>query len=224
VVEALQRNRVVREALVFVAFCAFTAGVTWPYVLHLRDGVADTGDPYFVSWVLWWNYHQTFTDPLNLFHANLFYPFRYTLAFGENSYGIALPFFPLYALGLRPLTVHAVALFVGFASCGYGAFRLGRTWTGSTGAGWVAGIAFAFVPFRFSLLSHLPYLFSMWIPLVFEALVLFARARSWNTSIASRTRRSVCGSQDRAAGEVRGGAAFRLREPGLGSAHRKRSG
>jgi hypothetical protein len=191
VVEALQRNRVVREALVFLAFCAFTAGVTWPYVLHLRDAVADTGDPYFVSWVLWWNYHQSFTDPLNLFQANLFYPFRYTLAFGENSYGIALPFFPLYATGLRPLTVHAVALFVGFASCGYGAFRLGRTVTGSMGAGWIAWIAFAFVPFRFSLLSHLPYLFSMWIPLVFEALVLFARARSWNTSIAS-TDATIC--------------------------------
>lgn len=177
-VERLQRNRVVREALVFLAFCAFTTALTWPYVLHLRDAVADTGDPYLVSWILWWDYHQTFTDPLNLFHANIFYPLRYTLAFSENSYGIALPFFPLYALGFRPLTVHAIALFVGFASSGYAAFRLGRTLTGSTGAGWIAGIAFAFVPFRFGMLSHVHYLFAMWIPLVFEALVLFARERS----------------------------------------------
>jgi hypothetical protein len=44
VVERLQRNRVVREALVFLAFCAFTALLTWPYVLHLRDAVADPGD------------------------------------------------------------------------------------------------------------------------------------------------------------------------------------
>ncbi len=175
---ALQRNRVVREALVFLAFCGFTALLTWPYVLHLRDAVADPGDPYLVSWILWWDYHQTFTDPLNLFHANVFYPLRYTLAFSENSYGIALPFFPLYALGFRPLTVHAIAVFLGFASSGYGAFRLGRTLTGSTGVGWIAGVAFAFVPFRFSMLSHVLYLFSPWIPLVFEALVLFTRERN----------------------------------------------
>lgn len=168
-----------RELLIILAFCAFTALLSWPYVNYLRDAVMDPGDPYLVSWILWWDYHQTFTDPLNLFHANLFYPLRYTLAFSEHSYGIALLFFPLFALGARPLTVHAVALFFGFATCGYAAFRLARTLTGSNGVAWIAGIIFAFVPYRFGLMSHLPYLFSMWIPLLFEALVLFVRERSW---------------------------------------------
>jgi hypothetical protein len=171
-------SRVGREVLIFLAFCFFTALLTWPYVTRLRDAVVDPGDPYLISWVLWWDYHQTFTDPLHLFHANLFYPLRYTLAFSEHSYGIALLFFPLFALGARPLTVHAVAMFFGFATCGYAAFRLGRTLTGSNGVGWIAGIIFAFVPFRFGMMSHLAYLFSMWIPLLFEALVLFARERS----------------------------------------------
>jgi hypothetical protein len=172
------RNPVARETFVFLSFCLFTAAVTWPYVTSLRNAVADPGDPYLVSWILWWDYHQTFKDPLNLFHSNLFYPFRYTLAFSEHCYGIALLFFPLFALGAQPLTVHSVAIFLGFATCGYGAFRLVRTLTGSTGAGWIAGIIFAFVPFRFGMMSHLPYLFSAWIPLLFEALVLFARERS----------------------------------------------
>lgn len=163
---------------IVLSFVAFTAALSWPYVNYLRDAVADPGDPYLVSWILWWDYHQTFTDPLNLFHANLFYPLRYTLAFSENSYGIALLFFPLFALGFRPLTVHAVAMFLGFALCGYGAFRLARTLTGSEAVAWVTGIVFAFVPFRFHLLSHLLYLFSPWIPLQFEALVLFLRERS----------------------------------------------
>ena len=173
--QTVQRSRFAREALIVVAFCVFTAILTWPYVTSLRDAVVDPGDPYLVSWILWWDYHQTFTDPLNLFQSNLFYPLRYTLAFSENSYGIALPFFPLYALGARPLTVHAVAIFVGFVLCGYTAFRLGRTVTGSTGAGWITGIAFAFVPLRLSMLSHVHYLFSIWIPVVFESLILFVR-------------------------------------------------
>lgn len=166
------------EAFIILAFCAFTTLISFPYINHLRNAVADSGDPYLVSWILWWDFHQTFTNPLHLFDANIFYPYRYTLAFSEHCYGIALLFFPLFALGLRPLTVHAVALFFGFAACGYGAFRLARTLTGSEAIAWVAGIIFAFVPFRFHLLSHLPYLFSPWIPLLFEALVLFVRKQS----------------------------------------------
>lgn len=171
-------RRFARELLIIVVFCGFTAIVTWPYVTHLRDATADGVDPYFSSWALWWNYHATFNDPLNLFHSNIFYPYRYTLAFSEHFYGIALLFFPLFALGLRPLTVHAIAVFFGFALCGYGAFRLARTLTGSDGVAWVAGIAFAFIPYRFQLMHQLQYLFAAWLPLLFEALVLFARART----------------------------------------------
>ncbi len=174
----LVRVPVVRELLIVLTFCLFTSLLTWPYVTRLRDAVADPGDPYLIAWVLWWDYHATFTDPLNLFHSNIFFPYRYTLAFTEHSYGLALLFFPLFALGARPLTVHAVAVFFGFALCGYGAFRLARTLTGAYGVAWVTGIIFAFVPYRFHLLSHLPYLFSPWIPLLFEALVLFVYART----------------------------------------------
>src|SRR5947209_727259 len=175
----LARRPLVRELLIFLAFCMLTALMTWPWVLHLRDAVADRGDPYMIAWTLWWDYHQTFHDPVHLFDANVFYPYKYTLAFSENDYGIALPLFPLFAAGLRALTVNSVATFLGFAFCGYGAFRLPRTLTGSNGAAWVAGIVFAFVPFRFHVLSHLHYLFAGWIPLLLEALILFARERSW---------------------------------------------
>ena len=145
----LGRVALARELLVVLAFCLFTTLLTWPYATRLRDAVVDPGDPYLVSWIMWWDYHQTFRDPLNLFHSNTFYPLLYTLAFSEHCYGLALLFFPLFALGLRPLTVHAVALFLGFALSGYGAFRLARTLTGSWGVAWVAGVAFAFVPYRF---------------------------------------------------------------------------
>lgn len=182
-VRRLVRISVVRELFIVLAFCLFTSALTWPYVTRLRDAVVDTGDPYLVAWILWWDYHQTFTDPLHLFNANVFYPLKYTLAFSEHSYGIALLFFPFYALGLKPLTVHAIALFMGFALSGYGAFRLGRTLTGSAAVGWVAGIVFAFVPYRLNLMSQVPYVFSPWIPLVFEALVLFVRERSRSRAV-----------------------------------------
>jgi hypothetical protein len=173
----------IREALVFLVFCVLTALVTWPYVKYLRDVVLDEGDPYLVSWIMWWDYHQTFIHPFQLFHANIFYPYPYTLAFSEHMYGVSLLFFPLFALGFRPLTIHAIAIFVGFALCGYGAFRLARTLTGSNTVAWVAGIIFAFSPFRLDQMSQLPYLFTVWIPLSLEALILFARQTSWKRAI-----------------------------------------
>ena len=172
-----------RELVVFLGFCLFTALLTWPYVTRLRDAVVDKGDPYLMAWIMWWDYHATFTNPLHLFDANIFYPLKYSLAFSEHSYGLALLFFPLYFLGLKPLTVQTIALFFGFAVSGYGAFRLGRTLTGSTAIGWVSGIIFAFVPYRFNMMSQVVYVFSPWMPLVFEALVLFARERSRKRAI-----------------------------------------
>lgn len=171
-------RRWLSEILVCLAFVGLTVVMTWPWVLHLRDHCSDPGDPYLVSWTLWWDFFQTFHDPFHLFHGNIFFPLTYSLAFSEHEYGIALPLFPLFALGVRPLTAQGLATLLGFASAGYGAFRLGRTLTGSNGAAWVAGIGYAFVPYRFGQLPHLPYLFTGWIPVVLEALVLFVRERS----------------------------------------------
>jgi hypothetical protein len=168
-----------RELLLILAFVCLTIIMTWPWTLHIRDAVPDKGDPYILAWTLWWDFHQTFQDPLHLFNANIFFPYSDTLAFGENDYGIALLFFPLFALGLRPLTVYSIATLAGFALSGYGAFRLARTLSASYGGAWVAGVAFAFVPYRFFKLPHLHYMFAVWIPLVLESLVLFARERSW---------------------------------------------
>jgi hypothetical protein len=173
----------VRESLIFLAFVALTALMSWPWARHPLDTVSDLGDPYNIAYTLWWDFHQTFQDPRHLFDATIFYPYRDTLAFSEHDYGIALLFFPLFALGVRPLAVHSLATFFAFVFSGYGAFRLARTLTGSYGAAWVAGVAFAFIPYRFQRLPHLHYIFAGWIPLLFEALILFVRALTWRRAI-----------------------------------------
>ncbi|HEV7858810.1 MAG TPA: DUF4214 domain-containing protein [Pyrinomonadaceae bacterium] len=177
--QRLQRASVTREVFIFLAFILLTLLMTWPWALHLRDAIPDPGDPYVHAYFLWWDFHQTFHDPLHLFEATMFYPYHQTLAFSESDYGIALLFFPFFALGLRPLTIYILATLFGFAFTGYGAFRLARTLNLSNGAAWVTGIVFAFVPYRFNQLSHLPIIFTGWVPLLLEALILFTRERSW---------------------------------------------
>ncbi|MDT7604724.1 MAG: hypothetical protein QOF61_2721 [Acidobacteriota bacterium] len=178
-IAAARARPLVRECGIFLAFVLLTAVMTYPWVRHVRDTESDLADPYTIAYTLWWDYHQTLHDPAHLFDATLFYPYHDTLAFSEHDYGIALLFFPLFALGVAPLTVHSLATFFAFVFSGYGAFRLARTLTQSYGAAWVAGLVFAFIPYRFQRLPHLHYIFAGWIPLTFEALVLFVRARTW---------------------------------------------
>ena len=45
-------------------------------------------------------------------------------------------------------------------------FLLGRELTGSTAAGFVAGLAFAFAPYRIANIPHLQVLSSAWMPFV----------------------------------------------------------
>ena len=169
----------VRESLIFLAFVVLTVVMTWPWARMIRDAVPDPGDAYLNSWILWWDYYQTFHDPVHLFQAPILFPYHYTLAFSENNYGISLLMFPLFALGVRPITVQGVAELLGFILSGYGAFRLARTLSSSNGAAWVAGIVFGFALYRFHQLGHLNYMFSGWIPLLLEALILFTRQRTW---------------------------------------------
>lgn len=181
---ASRARAVLRDSLVFLAFAALTCAMTWPWVARIGTACADTADTYLEAWVLWWNYHAAFTSPLHLFDSNLFFPYRYTLAFTEHGFGIALPLFPLFALGLvTPLSAVSVAMLLSFALSGFGAFRLARTLTGSTAAAWVAGIAFGFATFHFLCIYNLVYAWAVWIPLLAEAIVLFVRERTWGRAL-----------------------------------------
>lgn len=173
------RRALWREPAIFLAFLGLTILMMWPWILHLRDAVSDRGDCYAHAYWVWWGGHQIFHDPLNLFNATIFYPYKNTLAFSENDFGIALLFAPLQALGFRPVTVLSIATLLAYPFSGYGMFRLTRTLTKSSASAWVAGIVFAFLPYHFQRLPHLPIIFAGWIPLTLEALVLFARQRTW---------------------------------------------
>src|SRR3990172_126262 len=69
-----------------LAFCFYlllTAVATYPLILKLGSGVIDFGDPLLNSWILAWNTRALTHDPLHLFHTNIFYPHRWTLAYSE---------------------------------------------------------------------------------------------------------------------------------------------
>jgi hypothetical protein len=160
-------------------FVVLAVAMTWPLARTLDRAVAYPGDPYINTWILDWDWYATFHQPLSLFDANIFYPSRYSLAFSENLFGIALLLFPFRAAGLSPIAAHNVAILGGFAFSGFAAYLLGRFIAGSGLAGVVAGIFYAFVPFRFSHLSHVQHVWGGTLPLMLVALLYYARKPTW---------------------------------------------
>jgi hypothetical protein len=162
-----------------ILFAGLSIFMTWPLLPNINRAVAYPGDPYINTWVLDWDWHATFHQPGRLFQANIFYPAKYSLAFSENLYGIAVVLFPLRAVGVTPLTAYNVAMLLGYALCGFAAYLLAYEITGSVWGAIAAGIFYAFLPYRFTHAPHVQYVWAGTLPLMLYALLRYARKPDW---------------------------------------------
>lgn len=171
-------RRVVEELLAFSAFFALAVWATWPLLAQLGSLVAFPEDPFLNTWILDWHW-WALTHGVSLFDANIFFPLRDTLAFSEHLTGIAAVMHPFRAFGLGALATHNVALLLGFAMAGYGAYVLGRTVSGSRLAAAAGGVFFLLLPYRFTQLTHLQTIWSGTLPLLLASAIHFARWPTW---------------------------------------------
>src|SRR5947209_3676469 len=171
----MRQRRVFREAAVFLAFLILSVVLTWPFVKNLRTAVPDMGDPLLNAFIIDWDLYAFTHNPLHLFDAPFYQPALYTLAYSENLTAVALLMLPFHLLGAAPLTAYNIAFLVGFAMSGYGASVLARVCGRSLFASMVAGVFFAFCPFKMDHLSHIQIIWSGFLPLMFAALFAYWR-------------------------------------------------
>jgi hypothetical protein len=144
-------------ALAATFFLAVTILMTWPMLPRLANGMADLWDAKLNARILQWDYAQTFRDPLDLFQLDFFHPSRYVLAFSENLYGVAVLGFPFHAAGASALAAYNALFLLGVFLSAVSAWALARYVTGDPIASAVAGMVYAFVPWRFSQIPHIQF-------------------------------------------------------------------
>ena len=150
--------------LAFLVYVVLTLVMTWPLAAGLaRDVPGDLGDPLFTSWVLSWDVTHL---GRGWWSANIFAPHPLSLAYSEHLLPQALQAWPVYAATRNPILCYNLLFLSTFALSGLGMFLLGRELTGSAAAGFVAGLAFAFAPYRIASIPHLHVLSSAWMPFV----------------------------------------------------------
>ncbi len=154
------------------AYLALTIVATWPLARGLgRDVPADLGDPLFVMWVLAWDCQQLlailrgdFSRLATFFDANIFHPLPLTLAYSEHFIAQAVQVLPVWALTGNPILCYNLLYLSTFVLSGLGAYLFVRELTGNPRAAFVAGVLFAFAPYRFPQSSHLQVLSAQWMP------------------------------------------------------------
>jgi hypothetical protein len=171
-------KRVARETAVFAFYLLLAIALTWPLARSLDHAVSDPGDPLLNAFILDWDLHSFTHAPLQLFDAPILYPGKYPLAYSENMVGTALLLLPFHLLGATPIALHDIAMLLGFALSGYGAFVLARLIVRSTVPSLIAGVLYGFVPFKWDHLSHVQIISSQWLPLLLASLIAYRREPS----------------------------------------------
>jgi hypothetical protein len=107
-----------------------------------------------VAWILSWSGHAATHDPVGLWHTNAFFPSRYSLAFSETLLGY-LPA-SLIGTGWVAAVIRYNVLFIfAFALAAVGAYALIRQLGADRVGAAVAGVAYAYAPWRYSQAGHL---------------------------------------------------------------------
>lgn len=165
-------------------YAAASLVLTWPLVPGLaRDIPWDLGDSILNVWII-----QRGADLLLRFlggdlaalsgywNAPIFYPEPLALAYSEHLSAQILQVLPVYAVTGNAVLTYNVVFLSTFVLSGLGMFLFVRQLTGSARAAFVAGLIYAFTPYRIGQFSHVQVLSSQWMPFV-----LFGLARYFET-------------------------------------------
>ncbi|MFF0722523.1 hypothetical protein [Micromonospora sp. NPDC003816] len=151
--------------------------MTWPTLRYPRHTLPqDYWDPSLQAWQMAWSGHILKTDPAQLWHANTFFPERWSFAFSDTLLGYA----PAGMIGTGPehaLLRYNIMFVLAHALATFGAYVLARQLGASRIGSAVAGVSYTYAPWLLAQAGHLHVISNGGIPL---ALAMLARGHGWS--------------------------------------------
>ncbi|WP_097321788.1 hypothetical protein [Paractinoplanes atraurantiacus] len=172
--------------LVILGGLALAVALTWPTMRDPRHTVpGDIGDPALFAWQIAWGGHALLTDPWHLWDSNTFYPDTYSLAFTDTVLGY-MPF-GMIGSGMDDAVLRYNILYVLLHALAFiGAYALTRQLGAHPLGAAVAGIAWAFAPWRLAHAGHMNVISTGGIAL---SLAMIARGHGWSLRRGHRPER-----------------------------------
>src|SRR5262245_60820805 len=175
--------------------------MTWPQAAHMGTHVVDNDDPLLSIWRMSWIAHALVTNPADLFNGNIFYPEPRTLAYSDSVLLQGLAGAPLIWAGVSNVAAYNWVLLGSIALSGAAMWLYAFELTANRRAALVAGIVFAFVPYRFDHFHHLELQATAFIPLALWSL---------ERALATGRSRYVYGAVASLAGQVLSGIYYAI--------------
>ncbi len=160
-----------REWLLAALFFGAATAFTLREQLVMPTGVADLGDPLFSMWRLSTIAHQLVSDPWHLFDGNIYFPAANTLAYSDAILLPGLIAAPFLWAGVPVAIVYSGLYVASFFLAGLAMFLLVRALTKQFTPALLAGLLFAFYPYRFSGYSHIEKQGTLFMPIAFLLLL-----------------------------------------------------
>ena len=166
--------------LIPALYALATVVLLFPLVRSVRDAVAETiGDPLLNAWTLRWVQHALVTDPARLYDGNMFAPNPRSLAFSELLLPQAILTWPVWLVFRDALLAYNLSVLITYPLCATAMYALCRALGANRGASFIAGLLYAFAPFRMDNTARLQVLSMQWMPLALLAVIRFVQRPSW---------------------------------------------
>jgi hypothetical protein len=176
--------------LASVAGLLLAAVMTWPTLARATDTLPqDIWDPTLQAWQVAWGGHALMSDPNRIWDANAFWPDRYSYAFSDSLLGYS-PFGMVGTGAVAAILRYNILFVLAYALAFVGAYALARQFGAGRAGAAVAGIAFAYAPWRLAQAGHLHVMSSGGIVL---ALAMLARGHGWSLRHGYRPQRRRAG-------------------------------
>ncbi|MBI5181708.1 MAG: discoidin domain-containing protein [Nitrospirae bacterium] len=156
-----------KNLTIIAFFLLLTFFMTFPLAIKAGSSIYGYYDSLFNTWVLSWDIHKFETGLSNFFDANIYYPHERVLTYSDHLIAVAILALPVTLISKNPVLTYNIMLFSSFVLSGFFMYLLAYYLTGNRFASFLAGVIFAFTPYRLLHIYHLQLEITQWIPLVF---------------------------------------------------------
>ena len=158
---------------VLIFFIIVSGVILHPRTTDMKGKLHAGPDPKVLIWSMAWVHKIVLSDPGNFFRAPIFYPHKDSFAYSDSLLVPSLLSLPFRLFTDEPTLLFNIATWLCYILSGFFMYLLVRNLAKSHVIGMIAGVFFAFSPFRVDNITHIQYASQQWLPLMIMAIVLF---------------------------------------------------
>ena len=162
----MRSHKEIGKVLLFYSILSVV--LTLPLAFHLNDRLpSDLGDPLYNIWIMDHDVRGLKNGFRDFWNSNIFYPHQGTVTYADYLPALALLGLPVATLSHNLILTYNVLFIFSYILCAFSGYLLMLSLSRNQAAAVIAGIVFAFCPFRTAHISHLELLYAGWIALCF---------------------------------------------------------